>query len=50
VKYPSNYEIWAKQGDCLSKLGKKVKARKAYKTALNIKPGYEGAVKGLKGL
>ena len=47
-KYPSNYEIWAKHGDCLSELGKKAKARKAYKTALNIRPGYDIAIRALR--
>ena len=47
-KYPSNFEVWAKHGDCLSRLNRQAEARKAYKAALSIKPGYEVAVRGLR--
>ncbi len=46
-KYPSNYEVWAKHGDCLSKLKRKAEARKAYKMALSIKPDYKQARQAL---
>ncbi len=49
-KYSSNYEVWAKHGDCLSRLKRKAEARKAYKAALSIKPGYEIAVRALRAL
>lgn len=49
-KYPSNYEVWAKHGDCLRSLNQQAEARKAYKACLSIKPGYEVAVRALKTL
>lgn len=49
-KFSSNYEVWAKHGDCLTRLKRKAEAKKAYKASLSIRPGYEMAVRGLRGL
>jgi len=37
-KYPYDYKIWNKKGDCLTALNRKATAKKAYQKALDIKP------------
>ena len=37
-KFPYDYKIWNKKGDCLTALNKKTTAKKAYQKALDIKP------------
>lgn len=37
-KYPHNFEIWTKQGNCLTALGREEDAKKAYKKAQDIMP------------
>jgi len=40
-KYPYDYKIWNKKGDCLTALNRKATAKKAYQKALDIKPDLE---------
>ena len=39
-KFPFDYKIWHKKGDCFDKLGKTAQAKKAHAKALKIKPDF----------
>ena len=40
-KFPYDYKIWHKKGDCLQKLGREKQSQKAYDKALQIKPDFK---------
>jgi tetratricopeptide (TPR) repeat protein len=43
-KFPYDFKVWAKKGDCLLTLGKNQMAENAFKKALKIKPDYKEAM------
>jgi len=40
-KYPSNFEVWHRKGECLTQMGRGKQAKAAYKRARIINPDYD---------